>query len=83
MLRGRLVCGINHERNQQHLLHEGSTLYLEKALEIALSLELAIYQTVCVFVGIHLPTCIVLHGYLSLGKTSGPTMKAAGSEVLL
>ena len=45
MLRGRLVCGINHERNQQHLLHEGSTLYLEKALDIAFSLELAIYQT--------------------------------------
>ena len=35
------------------------------------------------FVGIHLHTCIVLHGYFSLGKTSGPTKKAAGSEVLL
>ena len=28
-------------------------------------------------------TCIVLHGYFSLGKTSGLTTKAAGSEVLL
>ena len=35
-----------------------------------------------VFVGIHLRTCIVLHGYFCLGKTSGPTTKAVGSEVL-
>ena len=35
------------------------------------------------FVGVHLRTCIVLHGYFSLSKTSGPTKKAAGSEVLL
>ena len=32
---------------------------------------------------IHLHTCIVLHGYFSLTKTSEPTTKAAGSEVLL
>ena len=45
MLRDRLVCGINHERTQQRLLSEGSTLTLKKALDIALSLESAISQT--------------------------------------
>ncbi len=34
-------------------------------------------------VGVHLRTCIVLHGYFPLGKTSGPTTKATGSEDLL
>ena len=34
------------------------------------------------FVGVHLHSCIVLHGYFSLGKTSGPTTKTAGSEAL-
>ena len=34
-------------------------------------------------VGVHLRTFIILHGYFSLGKTSGPTTKAAGSKVLL
>ena len=34
------------------------------------------------FVGVHLHSCIVLHGYLSLGKTSGQTTKVAGSEAL-
>ena len=33
-------------------------------------------------VSVHLCTFIVLHGYFSLGKTSGPTTKTAGSEVL-
>ena len=37
----------------------------------------------CAFVGIHLHTCIELHEYFSLGKTTGPTTKAAGSEALL
>ena len=31
---------------------------------------------------IRLPTCIVLHGYYSLGKTSGLTTKTAGIEIL-
>ena len=39
--------------------------------------------TLCALVGIHLRTFITLHGYFSLSKTSGPTMKIAGSEVLL
>ena len=39
--------------------------------------------TLRAFVGVYLHTCIVLHGYFSLSKTSGPTMKAAGSEILL
>ena len=39
--------------------------------------------TLRAFVGIHLHTYIVLHGYFSLSKTRGPTTKAAGSEVLL
>ena len=64
MLRGRLVCGINHERNQQHLLHEGSTLYLEKALDIAFSLELAIYQTAVIQSGYMLS--VYLLAYISL-----------------
>ena len=34
-------------------------------------------------VGLHLRIFIVFHGYYFLGKTSGPTMKAANSEVLL
>ena len=33
-------------------------------------------------VGTQLRTCIVLDGYFSLGKTSGPTTKAVGSDVL-
>ena len=45
MLRDRLVCGINHEKNQQRLLSEGSSLSLEKALDIVLSLKSAISQT--------------------------------------
>ena len=39
--------------------------------------------TLCTFVGIHLRTCIGLHRYFSLVKTSGPKMKDFGSEVLL
>ena len=39
--------------------------------------------TLRAFVAVHLRTCIVLHGYFSLSKTSGPTKKAAaGSKVL-
>ena len=34
------------------------------------------------FVSVHVRACIVLHGYFALGKTNGPTTKAAGSEVL-
>ena len=34
------------------------------------------------FAGVHLHSCIVLYGYFSLGKTSGPVTKAAGSEAL-
>ena len=45
MLRDRLVCGINDERTQQCLLSKGSTLTLEKAFDIALSVESAIIQT--------------------------------------
>ena len=35
LLRDSLVCGINHERTQQCLLSECSSLALEKALEIS------------------------------------------------
>ena len=44
MLRDRLVCGVNHKRTQQRLLGEGASLTLQKALDIALSLESAIRQ---------------------------------------
>ena len=33
--------------------------------------------------GVHLCSCIVLYGYFTLCKTSGPTAKAADSEILL
>ena len=41
MLRDRLVCGINNKRTQQRLLTEGRTLTLTRALELALSMEVA------------------------------------------
>ena len=39
--------------------------------------------TLRALVGVHLHTFTVLHGYFSHDKTSGPTMKVAGSEALL
>ena len=39
--------------------------------------------TLCAFARIYLCACIVLHGYFSIGKANGPSMKAAGSENLL
>ena len=45
MLRDRLVCGIKHDRIQQCLLSEGAELTLEKALQIAQSMESAIKQS--------------------------------------
>ena len=44
MLRDLLVCGIKHERIQQHLLSEGDSLTLQRALDIAHSMESAIHQ---------------------------------------
>ena len=44
MLRDRLVCGIKHERIQQRLLSEGESLTLQRALDIARSMESAIHQ---------------------------------------
>ena len=40
ILRGRLVCGVNHEGIQRKLLAEKNLTY-EKALEIALTMETA------------------------------------------
>ena len=37
----------------------------------------------CALCGVHLRFCKVLHGYCTLGRTSRPTTKAAGSEALL
>ena len=45
MLRDRLVCGIKHDRIQQRLLSEGAELTLERALQIAQSVESAIKQS--------------------------------------
>ena len=42
MLRDRLVCGIKHDHIQQRLLSEGAERTLEKALQIAQSMESAI-----------------------------------------
>ena len=44
MLRDRLVCGVVHERIQQKLLSEGEGVTLDKATNIALSMESAIAQ---------------------------------------
>ena len=44
MLRDRLVCGVNHEGIQRHLLSEKDLTY-EKALEIALAMEAAAKDT--------------------------------------
>ena len=48
MLRDRLVCGVNHSHIQQKLLSEGSSLTLEKALSIAISVEAAIKQSLLI-----------------------------------
>ena len=69
MLRDRLVCRINHERTQQCLLSEGSTLTLEKALGIALSLELAISQT-----------ALIQSGYMN-NKSETQILKVSDKEV--
>ena len=45
MLRDRLVCWVNHDQTQQHLLSEGANLTLQKAMDISLSLESAIRQS--------------------------------------
>ena len=44
MLQDHLLCGINHDHKQQRLLSDGASLSLEKAIDISLSLELAIKQ---------------------------------------
>ena len=69
MRRDRLVCGINHERTQQPLLIEGSTLSLKKALDIALSLESAISQ-----IGVIQSGCMN-------SKTETPILKVSNTEV--
>ena len=48
MLDDRLVCGVNHNRTQQWLLSEGASLTLQKALDMALSLESAIWQVAAI-----------------------------------
>ena len=45
MLRDCLVCGIKHDRIHQCLLSEGAELTLERALQIAQSMESAIKQS--------------------------------------
>ena len=69
MLRGRLVYCINHERIQQRLLSEGSSPSLQKALDIALSLELAISQT-----------AVIQSGYMN-HKSETQILKVSDKEV--
>ena len=69
VLRERLVCGINHERTQQRLLSEGSTLTLEKALDIALSLESTISQT-----------AVIQSGYMN-NKSETQILKVSDKKV--
>ena len=44
MLRDRLVCGIKHEHIKQRLLSEADSLTLQRALDIAHSVESTIHQ---------------------------------------
>ena len=69
MLRGRLVYCINHERIQQRLLSEDSSPSLQKALDIALSLELAISQT-----------ALIQSGYMN-HKSETQILKVSDKEV--
>ena len=48
MLRDRLGCGVNHSQIQQKLLRERSSLTLEKAQSIAISVEAAIKQSLLI-----------------------------------
>ena len=68
MLRDRLVCGITHEKTQR-LLSEGSTQTVEKALDIALSLKLAISQT-----------AVIQSGYIN-NKSETQILKVSNKEV--
>ena len=45
MLQDRLVCSVNHSQIKQKLFCEGSSLMLEKALSIAITVEAAIKQS--------------------------------------
>ena len=45
MLQDRLVCGLKQKRIQQRLLNEGESLTLEKAIDIAKTMESAIKQS--------------------------------------
>ena len=48
MLRDRLAFGVNHSHIQQKLLSEESSLMLEKALSIAISVEAAIKESLLI-----------------------------------
>ena len=48
MLPDRLVCGVNHSQIKQKVLSEGSSLTLEKAPSIAISIEVAIKQSLSI-----------------------------------
>ena len=69
MLRDRLVCGITHERTQKCLLSEGLAQTLEKALDIALSLEMDISQT-----------AVIQSGYMN-NKSETQILKVSDKEV--
>ena len=77
-----LLSNVFKTLKQKHMLNLASSDKTSRNAVLPISAiiaDLALHA----FVGIHLRTFIVLHGYFSLGKTSGPTTKAAGSEVLL
>ena len=59
---------------------ENHTAIISQACDLV---QLFVEVTFCALVGVHLHTYIALYGYFSLCKNSDPTMKAAGSEVLL
>ena len=65
----RLFCRSNHERNQQLLLSEGTTLSLEKAFNIPLAYESSISQT-----------AVIQNRYMN-SKTETPILKVSDNEV--
>ena len=76
-----LFCSVCKTLKQKYMLNLKSSDKTSEALfhlwvqelQTWLSMHLVVYISIVVS---------VLHGYFSPGKTSGPTMKAAGSEAL-
>ena len=80
------------EKENRKETRKKSLLFLPLIFRLLLKVEICsacrcnysqTWLTLRALVGVHLRIYIALHGYVSLGNTSGPTSKAAGSEILL